>query len=93
MGDAIFNRIFGRQQEDRDSHSSVPESVEDLDAISSWQQDVEDDEIERLGAREKKAFFSRGRKRYIVVLDLKPLLQGFTDLRFVFDDQDSHGLC
>ena len=67
-----------------------PHRPEYLEAVTTGEHQIEDDEVESFGVNAEEGVLARRGHVDTVVLRFEPLPQGLRHLRFVFHDQDAH---
>ena len=87
---AVVERVAGGQHQDRDAHALTPETAADLEAIDSWQHQVEQDDVirDRLGSDERFLAVIDGVRGDAGVFESASNAAG--QAMIVFHDQDSH---
>jgi hypothetical protein len=86
----VFDRVFGRQQENRQLHPLSPQRLEDFNSIATGKHDVQNNQVEYVGAGMEEPFLAGLREDNLIALRLKAFLERARDLGFVFDYQDLH---
>src|SRR5687767_4229188 len=80
-----------RQHQDRRAYPAAPQLAADLEAVFARQHDVQQDRVERLGARAPQGFDAVLNHRDLIPLKGQIVFERQRDGRFVFDDQDAAG--
>lgn len=87
---AILDSIAGRQNQHRRMNLSLAQGLQDLEATSAREHQVEQHEVKRLGGRAEKTLLAVRCHDDVVMLRLKGRSQHVRKLALVFDDQDAH---
>src|SRR5580692_2155617 len=80
---AVFDGIPSSQYQNRSLQSALSQCGQHLQAISSREHKIQNDEIEFLLIDQEESFFSGGRDDHLIFLALQSLLEGTSHFRFV----------
>src|SRR4051794_19265573 len=88
-GYTISNSISGSQQQNRNRKTPAPYSLQYVNSASARQHDIQHDQIDGLAVEHTIGLFTRPSNYHGMRLPAKSLAEGFRNLRFVLDYQDS----